>query len=147
MRRRRGSALRRRYGHSKKARKKASLAGARHTIHNVNPGSYDQNFIFWFGSHGATYVRAWGSSLQDALDEAVDWLSDHYPGLLADTEVEEEYKRLIGEGVSEEEAQEQAEMDMTPAGGYGQHIRSDEWGIEAENPTHARVLQIQGRSR
>lgn len=144
--RRRHKALRRRYGHSKRARKRASLASGRHVIHNANPSrTWPNNYIFWFGAHAPTYVRAWGSSMEDALDEAADWLSDHKPGLLATEQVEDEYKRLIEEGKSEEEAWEEAQMDTTPMGGYGQIAMSEEWGIVVENPTRAQVLEIQGR--
>lgn len=147
---RRGRALRHRYGRSKSGRKQASLAGARHVIHNANPGDKSwtrHNYVFAFGGpYSSKYVRAWANSLDDALDEAVDWLSDHAPGLLCDKEVGEEYERLIAEGKSEEEAMEEAEMDTTPAGGYGQRIRSEEWSIVAEDPSRERVLQIQGRA-
>ena len=142
-------ALKRRYGHSKKARKRVSIASGRHVIHNANSSDRDwtkHNFIFWFGGpYSATYVRAWGNDIDSALDEAVDWLVDHKPGLLCDKEVEEEYKRLIAEGKSEEEAQEEAEMDTTTAGNYGNRLNSEEWGIVAEDPSHEQVLQIQGR--
>ena len=93
--------LRRRYGHNKRARKRASIASARHKIHNANSGySWPHNWIFAFGAYGDTYVRAWGTSLEDALEEAIDWLADHKPGLLADDHVADEYKRLIAEGKS-----------------------------------------------
>ena len=142
--------LKRRYGHSKRARKLASIASGRHVIHNANSGGKDtwrHNYIFWFGGpYSATYVRAWANAMDDALDEAVDWLSDHKPGLLADDEaINEEYKRLVAEGMDEEKAAEQAEEGTTPAGGYDQRLDSESWGLVAEDPTRERVLQIQGR--
>jgi hypothetical protein len=150
MKRRRGRALRRRYGRSASSRnrKRDSLAGARYVIHNANPGDKswtNHNFILWFGSHAPTYVRAWGNSLDDALDEAVDYIADRWPGLLSDSEVSDEYNRLIADGVSEDEASEESEADTTTAGNSGNHLRSDEWGIAAEDPTREQVLALQER--
>ncbi len=144
----RGRALRRRYGQSKRARKRASLESGRHTIHNVNPGERswtDNNFIFGFGAYGDTYVRAWGKHLEDALDEAIGWIAEHKKGLLANDAVADEYKRAIAEGKSEEEAIEEAEVDTT-MDGSGNYVNSWEWTIIAENPTHAEVLRLQGRA-
>lgn len=139
---------RRRFGHNKRARKRASLHNARHKIINVNPGSgWRHNYIFAFGAYGDTLLRAWGDSLQDALDEAADWASDHAPGLLvSDDVIKEAYDEAIAEGKSEEEAWEYAEQDTSPAGGYGQRIMSHEWHVVAEDPTREQILQIQGRA-
>jgi hypothetical protein len=70
---------------------------------------------------------------------------DHAPGLLADEQVNEEYARLIAEGMSEEDAQEEATIDTTCAGNCGNYLNSWEWGIVAEDPTRAQILEIQGR--
>lgn len=105
-----------------------------------------QRFIFWFGSCGATYLMAWGNGLEDALEKCVDWLVDNAPGILCDDEMQEEYNRAIAEGKSEEQAQEEAETDVTVFGHSGYHgIRSDDWGICMENPTRAEILEFQGR--
>jgi hypothetical protein len=66
--------------------------------------------------------------------------------LLADDEaINEEYKRLIAEGMDEDEAAEKADEGTTPAGGYGQRLPQEGWGLVAQDPTRERVLEIQGR--
>jgi len=92
-------------------------------------------YVLWFGAYGETRLMVWANSLDDALDEAVDWIVDHAPGLLADESVREEYNRLIAEGKSEDEAQEEAEVDTTTAGNCGNYLNSCEWGITLEDPT------------
>lgn len=117
-------------------------------IHLVNPSDKTwtkHRFIFWFGAYGWTRLMVWANSLDDALDEAVDWIADNAPGLLADDAVTEEYNRCIGEGMSEEEAQEEATVDTTCAGNCGHYLNSWEWGILAEDPTRAEVLELLGR--
>jgi hypothetical protein len=104
----------------------------------VNPSDRDwtkHRYVLWFGAYGWTRLMVWANSLEDALDEAVDWLADHAPGELADESVHEEYNRLIAEGKSEDEAREEAEMDMTCAGNCGNYIPSWEWGLALEDPT------------
>ena len=140
--------LKRRYGHSKRARKLASIASGRHVIHNANSSDRDwtkRNFIFAFGAYGNTYVRAWGNGIDSALDAAVDWLADHKPGLLSDDVVRSEYERFKEEGMSDEKAIQEAELDTTIAGNNGHYLNSSEWMIVAEDPSHEQVLQIQGR--
>ena len=88
----------------------------------------------------------WANGIEDALDEAVDWIADNAPGLLCDDTVAYAYKFAIGEGVSEERAQELAEQDTTRAGNAGHYILSHEWLILAEDPTRAQILEPQGRA-
>ncbi len=101
-------------------------------------------FILWFGACGPTYLLVYANSLDDALDECVDWLVDHAPGQLADEQVHDEYNRLIAEGKSEEEAMEGAAVDTTCAGNCGNYLNSWEWGIAAENPTRAQLVEFIG---
>lgn len=105
-------------------------------------------FILWFGACGPTQLMVWANHLEDALDEAVDWLADPengHTGLLADDAVNGAYRDAIALGLSEEDAIEAAEVDVTIAGNCGNHILSWEWGITAENPTRAEILALQGR--
>ena len=114
----------------------------------VNPGDQDwaqSRYILAFGAYGDTLLMAWANSLDDALDECIDWIADNAPGLLCDDAVAEEYQARLAEGMSEEEAQEAAELDTTCGGNYGHYILSWEWGIVAENPTRDEILTIQGR--
>ena len=103
----------------------------------------DQRFVFWFG--GDTYLMSYGWDMERALEEAIDWIVDHAPGLLHDDAVEETYREAIAEGKSEEEAIEEAEMDMTSFGHSGMHyLASWEWGIALENPTREELIAFLG---
>ena len=104
----------------------------------VNPSDRDwtrHRYVLWFGGCGVTNLMIWANGLEDALDEAVDWIAEHAPGYLADESVHEEYNRLIAEGKSEDEAREKAEADTTIAGNAGNYLHSWEWGLTLENPT------------
>lgn len=116
----------------------------------VNPGDANWTrgrFVLCFGAYGWTRLLVWASSLDDALDEAVDWLADHAPGLLADEQVREAYRKaMAGKGPDDPEAveaaQSEAEQDTTCAGTCGHYLNSWEWGIVAENPSRATMLAI-----
>jgi len=75
-------------------------------INIINPSEREftkQRYILWFGAYSSTHCLVWANSLED-----VDWLAENAPGLLADKEVREAYKReyeaAVSEGLGEEEA-------------------------------------------
>jgi hypothetical protein len=112
----------------------------------VNPGDRSwtrQRFILAFGDMGWTKLLVWANSVDDALDEAVDWIEDHAPGLLCDDEVTEAYEAAIAEGKSEEEAMAEATVDTTCAGNHGRYLNSQHWTIWAENPTREQIKTLQ----
>lgn len=116
----------------------------------VNPSDRDwtrRRFVLAFGDYGWTQCVVWANSLDDALDEAVDWIAEHAPGLLADDSVREEFERLVAEGATEEEAWEEATVDTTCAGNSGHYLLSYEWAIVAEDPTRDEMLSILGRAQ
>jgi hypothetical protein len=121
--------------------------GAREVI-LVNPIERtwnENNFVLWFGAYGSLYLRVWADCLESALEEATDWIVEHAPGLLHDDAVQEMYEEAIAEGKSEEEAQEEAEVDMTVMGHNGIHyLASWEWGIALENPSRAELAAFIG---
>ena len=131
------------------AHRRSSRELGSHKIIPVNSSNKDytnHRFVLWFGGpYSATNLLVWADHLQDALDEAVDWIVDHKPGLLADEEVADEYKRLKAEGKSDEEAMEEAEVDTTTAGNAGNYLHSWEWGIVSEDPTREELLEIERR--
>lgn len=98
-------------------------------------------WLFRFGACGWTTVLVLGGYLEDALDEAIDWLADNAPGLLADESVKEEYDRLISEGKTEEEAWEEAEQDTTSGGNATHYVNSWEWTVN-KNPGRAAILGV-----
>lgn len=115
----------------------------------VNPGDRSwtrHRYILWFGAYGWTRLMVWANSLEDALDEAIDWISVNAPGLLADEQVAEAYREAIARGLSDEEAQQEAEIDTTSGGNCGNYLNSSEWGIVAEDPTRAEVKAIIGEA-
>jgi hypothetical protein len=104
----------------------------------VNPDDKSwtsHRYILCFGAYGWTRLMVWANHLDGALDEAIDWIADNAPGLLANDEVQEAYEAAIAEGKSEEEAAEEAEEDTTRGGNCGHYLNSWEWGILAEDPT------------
>lgn len=121
----------------------------RQRVTPVNPSDRNwtkHRYILAFGAYGDTLLMVWANSLDDALDECVDWIADNAPGLLADDEVADEFKRLVSEGMSEEQAMEQAEIDTTCAGTYPFHyLHSWEWTIVAEDPSRKDVLELMQR--
>lgn len=99
---------------------------------DVNPTDVDWTsnvYVLWFGAYGSTRLKVWANSLDAALDEAVDWLVERAPGLLADEEVNEAYKEAIAEGLSDDAAHEKATIDTTCAGNTGNYLHSWEWGV------------------
>ena len=93
---------------------------------------FRRGYVLWFGAYGATYLHVFADNLEEALDTCVDWIADHAPGLLADSEVSEEYQAALAEGLSEDEARERSEIDTTIAGNCGNYLHSWEWGILTE---------------
>ena len=117
-------------------------------INLVNPTdrSWTRNrYILWFGGCAPTYLMVWANSLENALDECIDWLAEHAPGHLMNDEVAEAYQNALNNGMDEDEANEAAVTDMTCGGNCCHYIASWEWGIVAENPTRQEVLSIIGR--
>ena len=119
----------------------------------VNPMSRDMReghyryrpFVLAFGAYGDTVLLAYGHYLEDALDECIDWIADKAPGLLMDDQVAEAYDECIAEGMSEEDAQQEAESDMTIGGNNGHYIASWEWCIIQEEPTRDELIAIAKR--
>jgi hypothetical protein len=109
-------------------------------VNTAERGYAKHRYILWFGDMYAKYLLVWANSLEDALDECVDCISDKWPGMLADNEVKDEYNRLIAEGETEEQAQEHAEADTTYTEGH--YLHSWQWGIVLENPTRAQIKEL-----
>ncbi len=102
-------------------------------------------YILAFGAYGWTRLMVWANSLDDALEEAGDWIEEHAPGLFCDEQVREAYEEALTEGKSEEEAQEEAEVDTTSVCSGNHYLLSWEWMILAEDPSRAQVLELMGR--
>lgn len=112
----------------------------------VNP--MDSNFtahryILWFGQIVPANVMVWEDSLDGAFDKAIDWIVDHQPDLLCDDMVKEAFDAAVLEGLSKEEAFDAAMSDVSIGGNCGHSVLSYEWGIVAEDPDRATILQLQ----
>ena len=101
-----------------------------------------KSWLLEFGADADTKILAYANSLEDALDECIDWIADNEPGLLADDLVNEAYQEAIESGLDEEEAHEQATVDTTCGGNAGNYLHSWEWQIRAENPSKRLLIEI-----
>ncbi len=99
-------------------------------------------YILAFGAYYQTVLMIWANSLDDALDEAVDWIADKAPGLLVDDSVQEAYLIARRAGHPPAKAQEIAEVDTTCAGNNAHYLMSWEWSILAEDPSPQQVLDL-----
>ena len=100
-----------------------------------------ERFVFAFGAYGWTRLMVWADGLDSALETAIDWIAEYAPGLLHDDEVNEEYQRLIDEGMPEEQAFEESSVDCITFGHNGLHfLPSWEWAIALENPTRQELI-------
>ncbi len=116
------------------------------TIVNASDRSWTRhNFVLAFGAYGDTVLRVYANSLDSALDEAIDWIVDNAPGLLADEQVAETFQDAIARGMSEEDAQEEATQDTTCGGNCGNYILSQEWAIVAEDPSRTEIKALLAR--
>jgi hypothetical protein len=134
-------------GSSDNVELEGAYEGSFGNLTNINAGDRHwtrHRYVLWFGAYGDTRLLVHANSLDDALDEAIDWIVDHEPGLLADSAVEEEYQRLRAEGMDQHEAMETAEQDTTSGGNAGNRINSHEWGIVAEDPTDVQLRDLGG---
>lgn len=113
----------------------------------VNPSDKawtEHRFVLSFGEHRETRLLVWANSLDDALDESVDWIADNAPGHLVDDTVKERYEYLLKEepDLTDECRWERATAETTCAGNNGHYIDSFEWDILAEDPSRAHMLAL-----
>jgi hypothetical protein len=115
------------------------------TITQVNPADRSwtkRTYLFAFGTYGERLLLVWANGVDAGFDEAIDWVADNAPGRLCDDSVQEEYKRLVAEGKSEDEAWEEATVDTTCGGNNGHYIPSSDWTIVGEDMTTAELVAI-----
>lgn len=112
-------------------------------LHCANRRDRSQKaFVLAFDAYGSTRILAYADHLEGALDECVDWIAENKPGLLMDEAVSDAYLEARGEGMSEEKAQEEAEVDMTCAGNACPYLASWEWAIVGEDLTPAQISEV-----
>ena len=80
----------------------------------VNVDATLPRFLIQLGAYGHTRLLIGAYHEDEALELAAEWCEEHAPGHLYNEEVEEAYREGIAEGLSEEEAQTRAEIDMIP---------------------------------
>lgn len=108
----------------------------------ANACDHDKSLWFMsFGAYGDTHLYVWADSVEDALEEAFEWLDDNAPGILSKIE-RDEYEtaarelnlKIDTEDEGEQERiREHAEIDMTMCSHTtlknGNAISSSEWFI------------------
>lgn len=99
-----------------------------------------------WGAFADRLLLIYANSLDDALDEAIDWMVDNEPGFIADDQVEEAYHRARSDGQTEEQARETAEEGMISGGNAGNHIAVDAIRLLETDPTR-RQLESFGTAR
>lgn len=124
-------------------------------IADTNGGDRD-GYLFSFGAYGSTHVAALASSVEDALEAAIEWLDDNAPYLLL-TVGEDDYAREAAllhvewppdEGTDERDiarVTEAAEADMTMVDWttlkHGNCIPSWEWTFRQLNATEMAIIR------
>ena len=76
----------------------------RHLVHITSGAFTVMNFLVW-------------GHAEQCIDQVVDYLAEHAPGLLDNDIVEEEIDRLMSEGLTDSSAYEEATTDMICNGG------------------------------
>jgi len=118
------------------------------------PGDGDDCFRFYFGAYGSTLLDVFADHLEDALEQAFEWLDDNAPGHLVnvgETELKESAEELgydyaqavqsAQDGIEDETLEairEHAEQDLTQCSHttlkHGQYLLSWEWGVSELRP-------------
>lgn len=120
----------------------------------INPTDrdyYTHRYVLSFGAYACTHLMVYASSLDDALEECAEWVTDNAPGhiMAHDSDelvelFEEARAELFGDTQATElsdeqrwECEEQATADLTyTESGY---ITSYEWTITLEDPSRAEI--------
>lgn len=107
-------------------------------------GKNATKLVLWQGYCSSVDHYVYYGSLEDALDEMVDYISAHCPRDLCNDTVQEDYDRRQADHPeeSEEDSMSYATVDVTCAGNCGDYILSAEWGIAAENPTRGDMKRL-----
>jgi len=108
-------------------------------------GKWRHRYLLQFtrGHYVELYTLAWADSLESALDESIDWIAKYAPSLTCNSEVHDEYTRLVADGVPHDLAVEQAEVD-TYISESGDYIHADSWNIVFEDPDDDELLGFLG---
>lgn len=120
------------------------------------PGDGDDCFRFSFGAYGSTVLDVFADRLEDALEQAFEWLDDNAPGHLVEIGEAELRESALELGLDYDAANqeaidsgsfrdgdfakivEHAETDLTQCGHttlkHGQYLLSWEWGVSELHP-------------
>lgn len=113
-------------------------------------------WVYQFGAYGTTWLAVWGANIEDALEDAAQWLADHAPGLITTEKEFWEDKSLLQDAMNELgfsgafedlededkwSIQDKMTVDMTyTESGY---IASYEWyvnEIDSGDPIYKKIL-------
>jgi hypothetical protein len=85
-------------------------------------------YVLWFSQHAPLRVAVWADGLEDALEEAADYLKEFAPGMFADeAELAKDARTELGPDAEDEAIWEWMDMDMTRT--ESGLISSEDWGI------------------
>ena len=128
--------------HAPKRRKAAKKKSAIHVANSSDRTWTRHRYLVSFGAYGGTHVLVYANGAEDASEIAINYVAERWPGLLADEEVAGAYKEARAEGLSEEDAQQQAEVDTVCASSDGIHyVHSWEMSI-LEDPSREYLLSL-----
>lgn len=106
----------------------------------------DNGYLFTFGAYGDTRLVVLAGSLEDALEQAFEWLDEHAPGLLTKVDYEAAAREL-GPQASEDSIAVHAELDLTVCSHttleHGNAIPNWEWAVRDLEP--AEVAEARAR--
>lgn len=118
---------------------------AEHPIANPSDASDDKSlFEFQFGAYGDDHVYVWADDIEDALEEAFEWLDENAPGhLVPHLRMQELYREAADELGLRHDTQDEderdrimtrAEVDLTICGHTtlenGAALNSSEWYVD-----------------
>ena len=91
--------------------------------------------------YSSWHFLVWANDMNSAFDELGDYCSEHAPGLLNDKdEIIAERDKLVGEGMSEEDAWDEATMDMIQCGNDGMSLFNS-WEVNAIEDPNRKTLK------
>jgi hypothetical protein len=117
------------------------------TMAKINVASYksgSNRYLFAIGNQGfdPRYILAYGNDIQSALSEAIEWIAQNDPKLLANDVVQELFDEALESGLEQYEAWEEATIDTTSNDDGDQYICSDDWSIVLEEPTTLQLMRF-----
>lgn len=100
------------------------------------------------------YLVIYAGSLDNAIDEMIDWVAENHPDELVDDQVNEAFRTALEANEIDPDsdldwddddvqaAQQEAEADTTQGGNNAHYINSDDWSIVSDGASHSDLVEI-----